>query len=342
MTRHLFLVFALLVTLSSLPAAEAFFPMQPGNFWEYSTPDGKHSFRVRGFAPVATGSHVYYFVNGFAGQQLTMREEIGVGLKLYDSETQSETLFTSFSLDRDQQFAAPDRGCGITTGRVQSQRVAGTLPTGYYARMLQITYDTPACGEPVVESEFFVANIGMVRRIVRVGEETRQYDLVSARVGGQVILSNTFTNLTALTWIAPQPGDTLLRFRLETMPTLGGVTTMYFGTSQRYDLVIRDHTGKKIWQFSDGKAFLQVAGQTDFASYEIEVPLDQLPGKSIAPGMYTVDSWLTTFGDHPRFAASVGIVVPDFGQPPAAVAGAVFRSISRGSGMPVPGRSLRY
>lgn len=342
MYRQFFLLFCLLMLLSRLGAMEPYFPMAPGNFWEYRTPDGKHSFRVTGFMPLSAGPHVYYFVNGFSKTQLTVREEIGVGLKLYNSETQAETLFTSFSLDQDREFLAPDRGCGMVMGRVQPDRVAATLPTGYYARMLQITYDTPACAEAVVASELFVANIGMVRRVVKVGAETRQYDLVSARVGGQVILSRTQSNVTALTWQSPQSGDTALRFRLETLPAIGALTTMHYGTSQRYDLVIRDQSGKKIWQFSDGKAFLQIVGQSNTASYEIEVPLDQLPGRSIAPGMYTVDAWLTTTGETPRFAASMNIQVDDFGQPPLALSGAVHRYWMRGVVKPVPGRPMNY
>lgn len=341
MSRQSFLFLALMSFLSALSAAEPFFPMEQGNFWQYRTPDGQHSFRVGGFTPLATGSQVYFFVNGFAHQQLTIREEIGVGLKLYDNETSADTLFTSFSLDHDQEFLAPDRGCGIVTGRVQADRVAATTPTGYYASMLQITYDTPACAEPVVASEFFVANVGMVRRIVKVGEEVRQYDLVSARVGGQVILAKTLTNLTALAWQEPKPGDTSLRFRLETIPAVGAVTEMHFGTSQRYDLIIRDRNGRKLWQYSDGKAFLQVTGKLAFASFDIEVPLDELPGKSIAPGAYTVDAWVTTMEDHPRFAAGMDIDIHDFGQPTVSVTGSIHRSFTRAMGIPMPGRWMR-
>ncbi|MCW5964725.1 MAG: hypothetical protein KIT83_11855, partial [Bryobacterales bacterium] len=91
------------------------------------------------------------------------------------------------------------------------------------------------------------------------------------------------------------------------------------------------------------KAFLQIVGQADSASFDIAVPLEQLPGKSIAPGTYTVDAWLATAGDTPRFAASIGVLVQDFGQPPLALSGAVHRHAGRTRGaLPIPGRSLRY
>lgn len=119
--------------------------------------------------------------------------------------------------------------------------------------------------------------------------------------------------------------------------------TIHYGTTQRYDLVIRDQSGKKIWQYSDGKAFLQIIGKANTASFDIPVPLDQLPGKSIAPGLYTLDAWLTTAGVNPRFAASITVLVGDFGQPPLALSGAVNRSVMRGrGGLPIPGRSQRY
>jgi hypothetical protein len=336
MSFRILLFLGLLSSLSILSAAEPFFPMQQGNFWEYRTPDGKHSFRVGGFTPLSTGSHVYFFVNGFGPQQLVIREELGVGLKLYDQETGADTLFTSLDPDRDPNFLAPDRGCGFVTGRVHADRVAEATPTGYYASMLMVTYDTPACGEPVVASELYVANIGMVRRVVKIGEETRQYDLVAARVGGQVILSNTQTNLTALTWQEPRQGDAVLRFRLETLPGLAARTAMHFATSQRYDLIIRDQSGRKLWQYSDGMAFLQAIGQSDSANFEILVPLEDLPGGTIAQGVYQVDAWITTIEANPRFAASMDINVHDFGQPAPIAQASIHRSIARAKGSPRP------
>ncbi len=342
MFRNLVLGVILLAVVWNLTGSEPYFPMQPGNFWEYRTLDGKHEFSIRGFTPLSANGKIYYFVNGFASRQLTLREEIGQGLMQYDGETPGELLFTSFSQDQ-PQFTAPDRGCGIVTGRVEPNRVAADLPVGHFPRALQITYDTPACAEPVIQSEYFVANVGLVRRIVKIGDELRQYDLVSARVGGQVMLADTNSSVTALTWEEPKNGDTELRFRLQVIPSIGALTTMHFNTTQRYDLLIRDANGNKVWQHSAGKAFLPVLGQLNTANIEITVPLDSLPGRTIRPGLYSVDAWVTTTDENPRFAASIGMTVPDFGQPQPGVAGAVDRTFWRGrGGLPLPGRSLQY
>jgi hypothetical protein len=332
----------LLIGLHSLTASEAFFPMQPGNFWEYRTPDGTHGFSVRGFVPLSANGRVYYFVNGFAATQLTLREEIGQGIRMYDGDTATESLYTS--LDPNQpQFTAPDRGCGMVTGRLEPNRVAVSTPVGGFPRSLQVTYDTPACTEPVVQSEFFVANVGMVRRVVKVGNELRQYDLVSARVGGQVILPATDSTVTSLSWQSPRAGDAELRFRLQVVPTLGGLTRMKFASSQRYDLVIRDANGNKVWQYSDGQSFLPVTFETEVANFQITVPLSSLPGGSIRAGQYTVDAWLTTERDNPRFAASIGMIVPDFGQIQPTLGGAVDRIANRmARRLPLPGRSVRF
>ncbi len=343
MSRLILITALLFVLASTIAASEPFFPMHPGDFWEYETADGQHGFTIHGFTPLSANGRIYFFVNGFAPQQLMIREEIGEGLRAYDGETSTESPYLPFRLDTGSQFNAPDRGCGIVTGRVEQTRVAGSLPVGDFPSMLQLTYDTPACGQPVVQSEFFVANIGMARRVMKVGDEVRQYDLVSARVGGRILVPKTNTQITALTWSEPRQGDTALRFHLRTISGVAATTTMRFGSTQRYDLVIRDQNGNKVWQYSDGKAFVPVLGQAQAAKYEIVVPLNQLPGGSIAPGAYTVDAWLTTMGDTPRFAASVGMVIQDFGQPPMALSGSVNRNYFRKrGGLPIPGRSIRY
>ena len=271
-----------------------------------------------------------------------LREEPGKGIYLFDPETDSERLVTSFDPAGQPVFPAEHRPCGTVTGTVLLQREAKVTPSGYWPDILRINYQTANCGEVAVESELYVAGVGMVQRTARVGDEVRVFDLVSARVGGILVMSNE-TSITRLTVFPQRQGDTSLRMLLQVVGTFGAEGPIQFPTTQRFDLVLRDMQGGKIWQYSDGKHFVDTPSMvTGGIDVPIEVPLSALPGGSIAPGRYIVDAWLVTNHSKPTFAASGQTSIADFGQPPVG-ATAVFRSKMRpGIPRPLPGRPLRH
>jgi hypothetical protein len=182
----------------------------------------------------------------------------------------------------------------------------------------------------------------MVQRTVRVGETTREFNLVYARVNNQLVFSGAFS-LTSLIAHPPAQADSALRFTILAAGGYGREAELRFPSTQRYDLIIRDSNRNKIWQYSDGKSFLptpsKIQGPADF---DVEVPLDALPGKTIAPGRYSVEIWLTTDGPNPTHASSVALDVPDFGQPPAAVSAVNRTELRGGIARPLPGRPMSY
>lgn len=67
---------------------------------------------------------------------------------------------------------------------------------------------------------------------------------------------------------------------------------LHYHTSQRYDFVIRDCTGKELWQWSTNKSFAQVAediilNPTDSKAYSEIVTFPN----EFQPGFYTIEGW---------------------------------------------------
>lgn len=341
------LLFVFLSFLVFAPAADAtdrFFPLHTGNFWQYRSTDGQHQFRIEASLPLIDSGRVFHSVRGYVDgtRQQFIREVEGTGLFLANLETNTEKLLTSFSASATPSFPADLRPCGTVLGTVQPQREWLMLPSGYWRNTLRVTYQAANCGEPTVVSEVYVPEIGMVQRTVRVGETTREFNLVYARVNNQLVFSGAFS-LTSLIAHPPAQADSALRFTILAAGGYGREAELRFPSTQRYDLIIRDSNRNKIWQYSDGKSFLptpsKIQGPADF---DVEVPLDALPGKTIAPGRYSVEIWLTTDGPNPTHASSVALDVPDFGQPPAAISAVNRTELRGGVARPLPGRPMSY
>jgi hypothetical protein len=341
---RLFLLFCCMANFFVLGAAERFFPLHAGDFWQYRSTNGQHQFRIESTLPIIDGGRVYHGIRGYVegNRARQIREVEGVGLFVADFETSTETLLTSFNASATPTFPADFRPCGTVLGTVQPQRESLMLPSGYWQDTLRITYQSANCGEPSVVSEIYVPGIGMVQRTLRVGDEIREYNLVYARVSNQLVFAGWFS-LTSLIWHPPAQNDRVLRFTILSAGGYGREARLLFDTAQRFDLVIRDANRNKIWQYSDGKTFLPGNWRIDGpAAFDVEVPLDALPGKTLPPGLYTVEAWLTTTGGNPTHATSQTLVVPDFGQPPASIS-AINRTESRGGvARPLPGRPMSY
>lgn len=79
----------------------------------------------------------------------------------------------------------------------------------------------------------------------------------------------------------------------------GTAQTYDFGSSQRYDVIIR-RGGNKVWQWSDGRAFLQVIGSEtlqpgESRTYTVNWNQTNTAGNQVPTGTYTIVGQITSY-----------------------------------------------
>ena len=79
-----------------------------------------------------------------------------------------------------------------------------------------------------------------------------------------------------------------------------------FGTSQLYDLVIRNANGDAVYRWSDGKAFAQIVQTVPFGPGEKNFTV--VANLGFPPGKYTAEGYLTTSGTK-SYTATVGFEI---------------------------------
>ena len=80
-----------------------------------------------------------------------------------------------------------------------------------------------------------------------------------------------------------------------------------FNTGQTFDYILKDQTGKKIIQYSEGKSFIQVIVEKELvkgAQLTHDIHL-----KNLEPGEYTLEAWLTSQGMGNDYRKKIQFVV---------------------------------
>jgi hypothetical protein len=158
------------------------FPLDNGTYREAISGE---TFTVRVGTPVVMNDRVYYSLGGYVSDRVFVRmEEQSNRLLVWDENRQIEVPLISFQ-PAGLWWEAPFRGC---EQEGQSLIAPGTHEgqTGFFESVLEIQYRFFGCGEGV-HGEQFARNYGMLRRVVASASGPRQFDLVSANIGGMTL-----------------------------------------------------------------------------------------------------------------------------------------------------------
>ncbi len=289
----------------SFAAVDAnYFPLQTGNRWVYraSSPVITQTLTVTVGTPVQTDGRIYYTVNGYAGQRALIRRGDDGNLYIRNENIERDVLLTSFDPASAvyQTTIAPEclHDAKTQERRVPFERQPGAEPL----QALEIRYQS-WCVDAGLQSELYLQNVGMVRRVASSIGGPLFYELVYARVGAITYEPETTAAfrvglLTPAILRTNATDQILLRGSLRLSVT-GQPLRLFFPSAQRYDLRLTDSSGRVLQTWSADKLFAQVSTEilATEESYEFEMPVADQSGRPLPDGEYILEAWLTTPGD---------------------------------------------
>jgi hypothetical protein len=250
----------------------------------------------------------YFQVTGYAEIRAWVRYNAAGELVQYDPRGGPERLWYPFS--------APD---GFTFRSVvpapceqqASVRVRGgeiRVPAGTFAPQFAVEYQPGACADAGFSEEVFVAGVGLVRRIAITIAGPRIFELAWARVNGAVISGSELAfhlSIDRPVYVAnlrppvdPVRSVPALTARLTLRNRTSEPVALQFPSGQRYDLEIRDSNGRRVFLWSEGRAFTLALARVELKEGELvyvaEIRLSDRSGRVFPPGRYTLEAWLTT------------------------------------------------
>jgi hypothetical protein len=298
--------FALALCATAALAAD-YLPMQDGNRWTYRESATGQEFTVRVGSPLSTlDGKTYHRLIGYAAQDVWARM-LETGTIVYlDEEAGKERILTSFEQVDGGWAEAPLRGCEQET-QVDGKGSEYRGRAGVFANAVTLNYRVFSCADTGVVSEVYTPNVGMMRRTVQTIAGPRVMELVEARVGG---FSFTAAPAAAFTASLEQAAAGGLAAKLRLTVEGGEALELMFPDFQDYEIVIWDETGKRVYRWSDGKAFAQavrwvtvVGRRSHDVAIETQSPLGD--------GRYLMEAWITAGPSGRAFAAMTPFTIAD-------------------------------
>jgi hypothetical protein len=295
---------------SRLVSQKSFFPLEVGNEWVYS--DGTDTFTVQVLSENREANGASYFgVSGyFPNDSVKIRKlrQDALGQILEFNPNGDDYLWYRVGNDLGAWTVQTGGNLECIAGSRASRGKVGEkveVPAGVFERALRLDLLSP-CADAGISAEYFAAGIGLVRRITVTIAGPRTANLVSAKVGLEQLPGTAygvelsadhpvyFNNLMPPI-VNPSP---TMRARLLVRNDTDVPLNLTFPTTQRFDFVVSDATGKEITRWSDGRAFGPVVGHEQIVdggrSYYADVVLKGRDGNPIPAGIYTLNGYLTT------------------------------------------------
>jgi hypothetical protein len=312
------LAIAALVTASAAQAAD-FFPLSPGNRWTYQAAGGGTFEITIGLNPIITNGLVYHKVTGYATQPLYVRRGDNDVLYWLNEEFGREEILTDFRPLSGAFYTTPISAPCEQDAQAQERPVEFEGAGGIFPDGRAIRYRVLDCADTGVESEIYLDNIGLARRVVQTIAGPREFNLVSAKVGPLVL--NAAPGVDFRVSVSPwtfsrtrrdEPVRTEVALRL--LVDRVDPVHLKYTSSQRYDIAVKNERGETVFLWSAAALFLPVLSEEDVTSKEYLVPLTL----DLPDGRYQVEAWLTTDSRDRQFSAMAPLIVVT-GPAPAAI-----------------------
>ncbi|MBY0507403.1 MAG: hypothetical protein K2X03_26050 [Bryobacteraceae bacterium] len=272
-----------MLSLCSLPLLSAdLLPLATGNQWTYRLSDGT-SRSISVGLPLAAGGRVYYRVNGYAAVPLWLRTD-AKAIYFYDDETERDQELLRFATGPSTTMIS---GCEQSAESARAEEPYQG-PAGRFESPLRVQFRPLACRDVGFESDVYLDNIGLARRVESTLAGLRTMELTYAKVGALTLEPGRKTTLS----LALEPD---LKATLRLTVADGEALRLAFNSSQRYDLAIRDTNGVLVYLWSATAIFLPVTGTEVFGgtrTWQIDTK-----AAGLLPGQYQVEAWITHTGD---------------------------------------------
>ena len=316
MLRHI--AVAAVLAASAAQAAN-FLPLSPGNHWTYRAASGETFEITVDLNPiVALGGLTYYKITGYATQPLYVRRDDGGVIHWLNQAFDREEILTDFTPISGAFYSTPISAPCEQAEQAQERPVTFEGAGGVFPDAREIRYVNPDCADVGIESELYLDNIGLARRVNQTIAGPREFNLVSAKVG-PLTLSETpgvdfRVSLSAAAFIRerrdePVTTEVTLRLVVDRLDPLH----LRYTSSQRYDIAVKDERGETVYLWSSAAVFLQVVSEEDVLNAEYTVPLTL----DLPDGRYLIEAWLTTDARDRQFAGVAPLAVLSRGAPAA-------------------------
>jgi len=314
--RILYPVILCLVILSSRGFASEYIPWQINDYAIYKSNNNQVTLEIDQTSSV--WRHLTQFSN--FGPVWLYSGQHSETVKLYAPNTINFQTFVDFSLSIGSQIPIDILPCNTGILRITGKNESLQVEAGLFDNVIKLNLETN-CSDAGITQMWFAKNIGLIQwtELNIAGEIT--YQLSKAFIAGRFYPTSQGINITGyfpdqnvVIRHMPSSPEQFPKIRVGLQIENNQSTSMsyHFGTSQHFDIVIRDENNQVVSRWSRDKIFLQysntelVAPGSQF-NVQDEIMISDENGELLAEGNYIVEIFLTATNGHAKVSHSITI-----------------------------------
>jgi hypothetical protein len=292
--------------------AQDYFPLAIGNQWIFRS-SGRfvHNLHIEVGSPKVFEGVEYFAVYGIQpilDRPRWLRTAEGGAIVEYVEPQKTSRPFLSLDKPVGETFAANVDGCNRSATVTARDAKLSLAAAGDFTNILSVKYSDSICADTGLDTDFFLPNIGLVKRIETSFAGPVTYELAYARVNGFILLHQPETSFGLST-----PSPIVEGSRIFARLTLrnGGKTPLRlnFNSSQQFNLILTEAaSGRVVYNWASDKLFLQ-ALETMEIEDEQNWTVDFPTPEPLKAGSYILEAFLTTSSRSQAYRSTVSIDV---------------------------------
>jgi hypothetical protein len=299
------LLFGMAAALSLF--AQDYFPLQKGNQWAYRGTRLQPTMMVEVADSAVFDGQEYFGVTGLSGGRAKrwLRKTAEGALVEYDMQSNASRPFLALQSAEGERFPANVDECH-KAAVVRSKASKVNVPAGSFDNAEEVEYLETNCADAGVIRDYFVPDLGLVKR-----EETSfagpvVYELVYARVNGFISLGQPETAFT-LSAANPVHTDGRITARLTVRNGAPTPLVLHFTSGQIFNFVVFNEAGETVYFWAADKLFPAII-QDITVDTEKNWLVEFTVPNGLRPGKYKLEGYLTT-SPAQNFQASIELDV---------------------------------
>lgn len=290
-----------IILSSSLLSAADYLPLSGGNYWILRSDNGSQQEVRISYTLLSKDERDYYRVAGYRPERAWLSREQNGDLRWFQEDQDKTELLTRFAGSYPTQL-----GSCLQNAHV-SEELVDWGQRGKSLSALKIQYEG-GCPDNAITEELYVANLGLVRRVVSTFIGPVTYDLVEAKVGNLIYASQTgalFDISLPSQTLRSELGEARTRITMRLSSRNGEPIPLRFSTGQQFDIKVFNRVGELVWQWSKDRVFIDGLSEESVVDRRWE---KELLIENLTAGDYIIEGSLTNSGGW-RFVSSLPIRV---------------------------------
>jgi hypothetical protein len=296
----------LLLFVSLTSFAQSYLPLATGNQWIFRSNRFGQTLSIEVGAPRVIDGAEYFAVTGFSHPNaVRWLSQADDGALVEYLEDQKRTRpFLALRTPVGVRFDANVDDCSRSATVTARDAKLSLAAAGDFSNIATVKYSDTTCADAGIDTDYFLPDVGLVKRVEITFAGPLTYELAYARINGFITLAQPETSF-ALSTPSPVREGSRIFARMTVRNGGPAPLKLSFASGQRFNLELTEAaTGRVIYNWASDKSFIQLA-ETLSIDREKNWVVDFPTPEPLKAGSYILEAFLTTAESAQRYRARV-------------------------------------